>query len=38
MVRGFVAERRVGYVLLAAAVLTVVGFFLGGSSGPSNPS
>jgi hypothetical protein len=37
IVRGFVAERWVGYVLLAAAVLGVVGFFLGGSSGPTNP-
>jgi hypothetical protein len=37
IVRGFVAERWVGYVLLAAAVLGVVGFFLGGSSGPINP-
>ena len=37
IVRGFVAERWVGYVLLAAAVLGVVGFFLGGGSGPTNP-
>jgi hypothetical protein len=37
IVRGFVAERWVGYVLLAAAVLGVVGFFVGGGNGPSNP-
>lgn len=37
IVRGFVAERWVGYVLLAAAVLNVVGFFVGGGSGPANP-
>ena len=37
IVRGFVAERWVGYVLLAAAVLGVVGFFIGGGSGPANP-
>jgi hypothetical protein len=36
IVRGFVAARWLGYVLLAAAVLGVVGFFLGGSNGPSN--
>src|SRR2546426_5712826 len=36
IVRGFVAERWLGYLLLAAAVLGVVGFFLGGSNGPSN--
>jgi hypothetical protein len=36
IVRGFVAERWVGYVLLAAAVLNVVGFFLGGPGGPPN--
>src|SRR2546421_9509967 len=36
IVRGVIAERWVGYVLLAAAVLSVVGFFLGGN-GPSNP-
>jgi hypothetical protein len=37
ILRGFVAERWVGYVLLAAAVLGVVSFFLGGSNGPTNP-
>jgi predicted DNA-binding transcriptional regulator len=36
-VRGFVAERWVGYVLLAAAVLNVIGFFVGGPGGPPNP-
>jgi hypothetical protein len=36
IVRGFVAERWVGYVLLAAAVLNVVGFFIGGPGGPPN--
>ena len=36
IVRGVIAERWVGYVLLAAAVLSVVGFFIGGN-GPSNP-
>src|SRR3979411_3221982 len=36
IVRGVIAERWGGYVLLAAAVLSVVGFFLGGN-GPSNP-
>jgi hypothetical protein len=36
ILRGFVAERWVGYVLLAAAVLGVVGFFLGGNNGGSN--
>jgi hypothetical protein len=37
IVRGVVAERWLGYVLLAAAVLGVVGFFLGGGNGPPNP-
>jgi hypothetical protein len=36
LARGFVAERWVGYVLLAAAVLSVVGFFVGGN-GPTSP-
>jgi hypothetical protein len=37
IVRGFVAERWVAYVLLAAAVVGVVGFFIGGGNGPANP-
>jgi hypothetical protein len=36
IVRGFVAERWVGYVLIAAAALGVVGFFVSGN-GPTNP-
>lgn len=36
MIRGYIAERWVGYVMLAGAVFGVVGFFVGGS-GPSNP-
>ena len=37
VVRGFVADRWVGYALLAAAVLGIVGFFVGGGNGPTNP-
>jgi hypothetical protein len=36
MIRGLVANRAIGYVLIAAAVLAVVGFLVGGGSG-SNP-
>ena len=36
MIRGYIAERWVGYVMLAGAVFGVVGFFVGGS-GHSNP-
>jgi hypothetical protein len=35
--RGLVANRGVGYVLLAAAVMAVVGFVMGGGNRPSNP-
>ncbi len=37
VLRGLVAGRGVAYVLLAAAVMAVVGFVVGGGNGPSNP-
>lgn len=36
ILRGLVARRWIGYVMLAAAVLAVVGFFIGGGGGPTN--
>ena len=36
ILRGLVAERWVGYVLLASAVLVVVSFFVSGPNGPTN--
>ncbi|MBJ7597590.1 MAG: hypothetical protein DLM67_19535 [Candidatus Nephthysia bennettiae] len=35
MIRGLVANRSIGYVLIAAAVLAVVGFFVGGGNSPN---
>jgi hypothetical protein len=38
IIRGLVANRGIGYVLIAAAVMAVVGFFIGIGSGNSSPN